>query len=251
MGSDLGDRMKHNYEMRGRHYLLRRMPVIIRVDGRAFHSLLRNANKPFDRIFIQTMAGAAEHMCLNMQGCKCGYVQSDEASFLLTDYDTLQTDAWFGYVQNKVESVAASMMTSEFERSLEIFTYYAEYLEGAGCEWAEGNLGALFDARAFNIPREEVVNYFLWRMKDWERNSVSMYCRAFFSDKEMHGKGRADQHEMLNSIGKNWATDMGEQERNGTWVFPDRTRMDILPTYESVNAVVRPLVWCDTGDADA
>ena len=226
---NLGDRMKANYEGRDRHYLTRRIPVIIRVDGRAFHSFSRGCDKPFDTDILETMVKAARSVCEDVQGCKAAYIQSDEASFLLTDYDKLTTEAWFDYNQSKVESISAALMTAWFNK-----------------RWPYADM-AMFDSRAFNIPREEVSNYFLWRMKDWERNSVSMYCQANFSHKQLHGKDRAAQHELLHSVGKNWTTDLTAQERNGTFLLRGEEgkydeRHDILPNWPEVDAVIGPLL---------
>lgn len=218
--SNLGDRMKDNYEKVGKRLLTRRTPVIVRVDGRAFHSFTRGADKPFDQNIMDCMSASALHLASEMQGCKFAYVQSDEASFVLTDYDKLTTDAWFGYNQSKVETLSASIMTAAFNSM-----------------WG-GERTAEFDARAFNIPKEEVANYFLWRAKDWERNSLSMYCRAFFSAKQLKGKGKADQHDLLHSVGKNWATDLTLRERNGTWIIAVergfKCTSNISPTYQSI-----------------
>jgi tRNA(His) 5'-end guanylyltransferase len=228
---DIGARMKENYEKPSRHTLVRRMPVIIRVDGRAFHTYTKTFEKPFSSGIMSGMVSAAKYTSEDMQGFKAAYIQSDEASFLLTDYDTHQTEPWFGYVKSKLESITASLFTAEF--NLFIWQNHSR------------NLTATFDARAFNIPREEVVNYFLWRAKDWERNSVAMYCGAHFSHKEMHGMGRADQHEMLHRIGLNWTTDLPDVARNGTFLIKDTVRQDILPTYGDIDAVLGNLINCD------
>lgn len=223
----IGDRMKSNYELPGRQTLLRRVPVIIRVDGRAFHTLTRHMERPFDHSFIKAMAHAAIALASEIQGCKVAYVQSDEASFLVTDYDTHQTDAWFGYVKSKVESISASIMTAAFNRELR--------LDGT----------AHFDSRAFNIPREEVVNYFLWRALDWERNSLNMYCQSFFSHSKLEGKSNADRHEMLHSIDKNWA-DLSAVEKNGSWIKPSGEWIEgFAPTYESISELLEPMIYCD------
>ena len=87
----LGDRMKDYYENRNRTHLTRRTPVIIRVDGKAFHTLTNSMDKPFDEQFIKMMQDTAIYMAENVQGCKAVYVQSDEISLLLTDYDKLST----------------------------------------------------------------------------------------------------------------------------------------------------------------
>jgi len=229
---DIGTRMKENYEFPSRHLLLRRTPVIIRVDGKAFHTYTKNMCKPFD-VTLHTCMKMSAYECLrNMQGAKAAYVQSDEASFLLTDYDTLQTQSWLGYVQSKLESITASMFTECFNVLAELFI--------------RNNKSAFFDARAFNVPREDVSNYFLWRVKDWHRNSISMYCRQFFSAKKLHKVNEAGMHEMLHSIGKNWATDCRPWERNGTWVIGDNEYTDALDNYQAVSAIIEPLINRDT-----
>ncbi len=216
---NLGDRMKENYENRSRFFLTRKVPVIIRLDGRAFHTLTHKMQKPFDPNLMRNMVGSAMATASEMQGFKLGYVQSDEASFLLTDYDNIEAAAWFDYNLSKLTSISASIMTGEFNR-----TYYERI--------------AHFDSRAFNIPKEDVANYFLWRDKDWERNSLSMYCQSFFSHKELQGKNRADQHEMLHNIGKNWA-DLADQLKNGTFITKTLDlRFDVAPTYDSISKLL-------------
>jgi tRNA(His) 5'-end guanylyltransferase len=229
----LAQRMKENYEIRDRHYLTRRTPVIVRVDGRAFHTLTKRFAKPFDQTFIDAMTRAASDLFLEMQGCKMAYIQSDEASFVLTDYDRHATEGWYNYRQSKIESISASQMSVFFNAHMH--------------EMGEGVLTAAFDSRAFNIPEDEVANYFLWRAQDWHRNSVSMYAQAHFSHKQLHGKSIPDMHEMLHKIGRNWATDLSPQHKNGTYLrkFSDRymTGWTVLPTYESISEAwdsVRP-----------
>lgn len=104
----LGDRMK-GYENIARNYLTRRIPTIIRVDGKAFHTFTRGMEKPFDRILMTTMQNTMKYLCENIQGCVFGYTQSDEITLVLTDYATITTDAWFGYNIQKMCSVSASM----------------------------------------------------------------------------------------------------------------------------------------------
>lgn len=220
VGDSLGDRMKSNYENRYRFYLTRRTPVIIRVDGKAFHTLMRGRPKPFDEDFINAMLVATDEVLSRIQGFKLAYVQSDEASFLLTDYDQITTEAWFDYNKSKMESIAASFMSVYFNLAFPKLTT------------------AVFDARAFNIPETEIANYFLWRAKDWERNSLTMYCQAHFSHNELHGKRKQEQHDMLHSIGKNWATDLMPHLRNGVYLLKNTQRVDIKPSYDQVSTIV-------------
>lgn len=234
----LGDRMKRNYEAPARHTLIRRMPVIIRVDGRAFHTYTKavHARKPFDRTIMDAMLGAAERTAGEMQGFKACYLQSDEASFLLTDYDTLHTEPWFGYVKSKLESITASIFTLA----------YNDRVLRTGEKWRDAH----FDARAFNLPREEVVNYFLWRCRDWERNSISMCAHTFYSTKQMFGKPCSQLHEMLHDKGFNWATQTTARERNGTWLFndtagPQAGAIQARATFDDLSSVLDRYIYCD------
>jgi len=190
---DLGNRMKDNYENRSKTKLVRRMPVIIRLDGCHFHTFTKGFKKPFDPLLVKTMQETMKYLCQNIQGCKLGYTQSDEITLLLTDYDELTTDAWFDYQVQKVCSVAASLCTYAFNKYFNEF--YLEDIANKCGELDKHDLahdsarrkGAVFDARCFNIPVEEVVNCFLWRQLDAQRNSVSSLAQSLYSPKELHG----------------------------------------------------------------
>ncbi len=227
MKMSLGDRMKNNYELRQRHFLTRRTPVIVRVDGRAFHTLTRCCSKPFDLNFGNSMICAARNLFKEIQGCKMAYVQSDEASFVMTDYDRLTTDGWFNYNQSKIESISASTMAAEFN-------FYMGRNGYPAC--------STFDARAFNIPVDEIGNYFLWRAQDWHRNSVTMYAQDSFSHKQLHQKSVGDMHEMLHSVGKNWTEDLSLAVKNGTFLYRCEngfveTEQGVLPKYTKINGL--------------
>lgn len=196
----LGTRMKENYEDRYRFSLTRRIPVIMRLDGKAFHTLTKHCQKPFDSIFQVAMSKTALKLCKEIQGAKIAYVQSDEISILITDFDKLTTESWFDYNIQKMTSVAASMASVEFSSRIVP--------------------NGFFDCRVFNIPEPEVVNYFVWRQKDWERNSIQMLGQAYFSHKELHSKKSPDIHEMLHQKGVNWAN-LEDKWKNGQVIFKD------------------------------
>jgi len=220
---NLPDRMKAYEESFCRRMVIR-TPLIVRVDGRAFHSFCRGMDRPFDVGLIGAMDGAAADVAGDMQGFKLGYVQSDEASFLLTDYDRLESQPWLGGVHSKIVSLSASLMTAAFNE--------------------RGGFGkpAVFDGRAFNVPEADVANYFLWRARDWTRNSLAMYAQSVFSHKQLHGKNATDMHEMLHGVGKNWTMDLRERERNGCWLWRGddgiEVASDVLPNYESVSTLL-------------
>ena len=200
----LGDRMKEFYENRSKLYLPRRVPVIIRLDGKAFHTFTKGLKKPYDEIFHNTMNATMQYLCENIQGCKLGYTQSDEITLLLTDYDTITTDAWFGYGMQKVCSVAASMATLAFNRFFR--QYYEAALFELGCPVDSDEYMstlrkkldcAMFDARCFSIPKDEVTNCFIWRQQDATRNAIQMLGQCNFSHRELQGKSCNDIQDML------------------------------------------------------
>lgn len=110
----LGNRMKEYYEKRGRKYLTRRVPVILRLDGKAFHTFTKGFERPFSQELSDLMTDTALYLCENIQGAKLCYTQSDEITILITDFDKLTTDAWFGYETSKMNSIAASMAGAVF-----------------------------------------------------------------------------------------------------------------------------------------
>ena len=221
--SDLANRMKE-YEKRNQYYLQKRTPVAIRVDGRSFHTFTKGFKRPFDDILMKSMQETAKYMCENIQGAKLSYVQSDEITIILTDYDTLETDCWFNYRTDKLCSISASMATMAFNR---VFVKnvdewgrltFPNWDEGGTNEEVDVDLlklndayqraigkGAMFDARCFNIPKEEVTNLIYWRQLDATRNSIQMVGQANFSHKELQNKSCNDIQDMLHEQkGINW-----------------------------------------------
>lgn len=186
MKDNLGDRMKTYYENRTQTYLPRRTYTIIRLDGKSFHTYTRDLEKPFDAEFIEDMHFTAKYLCKNIQGCKLGYVQSDEISLLLTDFDNLGTDAWFDGNIQKITSVSAAMTSAVFNARRQVD------------EFGKSRQLAYFDSRVFTIPTKvEVENYFIWRQKDAIRNSISTLAQSLYSSKQLHGKSTSERLEMM------------------------------------------------------
>lgn len=214
---DLGTRMKTFYEMIPKTKLMRRIPVIIRVDGKAFHTFTRNFQKPFDDVLIESMQKTMKYLCENIQGCVLGYTQSDEITLVLIDYKRLNSSAWFDYEIQKLCSIAASMATMAFnkfffensKRYMDKYGYPKETMIKYGDQilaYVKAvNRGAMFDARCFNIPKEEVTNLIYWRQLDASRNSIQMVGQANFSHKELQNKSCNDIQDMLmTQKGINW-----------------------------------------------
>lgn len=237
----MGDRMK-TYEAAAQHYLTRRTPVIIRCDSKSGHTFTKHLHKPIDKIFRAAMENAMMRTAKEIQGCYFAYEESDEATFLLEDFLTLETDAWFGYRTDKLCSITASYITLYFNQE---FKQLAE-----GYIWEQTHnmtsqsttlfeeakyhttlhkcidKGLIFDARCFNVPKEEVVNVILWRQMDSVRNSIQSTGHYYLSQKKMNGKNNNEVLEMLKNKGINWETlptcyknGVCCYRENGEWVF--------------------------------
>lgn len=226
--SDLDKRMKGYYEEIPKTKLMRRTPVICRIDGKAFHTFTRGFQKPFDDILISSMQDTMKYLCENIQGCVLGYTQSDEITLVLVDYKKLNSSAWFDYEVQKMCSISASMATMAFNKFFKIkVNNYTEYYYEAWNHNDEEDKyintinnaldrGAMFDSRVFNIPKEEVTNCLFWRQDDASKNSIQMVGQANFSHKELQGKSCNDiQNMLLTERGINW-NDLPTYKKRGS-----------------------------------
>ena len=215
VNDNLGVRMKTFYEQIPKTKLMRRTPVAIRIDGKAFHTFTRGFQKPFDKVLIKTMQETMKYLCENIQNCIFGFTQSDEITLILVDYKKLTSSAWFDYEVQKMCSIAASMATMAFnkyfsKRVMQLESDVAqEYETDGNTEWVikmekylkayrkSCERGAMFDARVFNIPKEEVTNLVYWRQLDAIRNSIQMVGQANFSHSELQNKTCNNIQDML------------------------------------------------------
>jgi tRNA(His) guanylyltransferase len=205
----LGDRMKGQYENRTRFMLPRRTYTIIRLDGKAFHTYTRGCERPFDLGLMGHMDETAKYLMSECQGAKLAFVQSDEINIVLTDFDAIQTSAWFDGNIQKMASVSASAATAKFNQLR-----------------PENGL-AMFDSRVFTIPDPiEVENYMIWRQQDATRNSIQMAGQSMFSPKELHGVSTdALQELMWSQRGVNW-NDYPEGFKRGRCIVREAYKVD-------------------------
>ena len=243
--ASLGDRMK-GYEGVTRTYLTRRTPVIIRIDGKAFHTFTSGMVKPFDNVLTDSMQSTMKRLCENIQGCVLGYTQSDEITLVLVDYKSLNSDAWFDNNIQKMVSVSASMATAYFNKAFRLAfeayvhhpdrtsPYSREYLEAC---WRKIDC-AMFDSRVFNIPKEEVCNCLIWRQQDATRNSIESTAQAHFSHKQLHGKSCDVLQDMLMiDKGINW-NDTATKLKRGSCCIKETYRADD----DGINADSQPIL---------
>ena len=185
MRDDLGDKIKRNFEDALRIQLPRRTHVVIRVDGRRIHTITKHLERPYDRRLADALDTAALALASEMLGCRLGFGQSDEYSFLLTDFGSEHEKMWFDGNVQKIVSVAASIFTANFTQAFS---------------------PATFDARVMVIPqRADVLAYFVWRQLDASANSLNMLASAHYTHDELLGKSTAEKHDLLHAKGLNWA----------------------------------------------
>lgn len=237
MNDELGNRMKSNYEDATRYYLSRRTPVIIRLDGKAFHTFTKGFDRPFDSILVEAMQYTTEQLCKNVQGCVFGYCQSDEISLLLVDYKKLNSDAWFDYNIQKCSSIAASLAANYFNSYLlDCITNFKSFEQAEEANFLSNKLfKASFDARIFNIPKEEVVNYFIWRQNDCIRNAINSIGQYYFSHKDLQYKNVSQIKEMLVNNGIN------EEDYSGFCRFGSSIIKDCKNGKEEWDVLISPI----------
>lgn len=200
INDELGKRMKTFYEGISQTKLMRRTPVAIRIDGKAFHTFTRGFARPYDQVLRNAMNNTMKYLCEHIQGCVCGYCQSDEITLILVDYKHLNSDAWFDYEVQKLCSISASMATMTFNKAFD-----DEIGKGTWRQYGDESLHnylssrslAMFDARCFNIPREEVTNLIYWRQLDATRNSIQLAGQNYFSHSQLQNKSCNEIQEML------------------------------------------------------
>ena len=271
VNDELGKRMKEYYENIPKTKLMRRTPVMLRLDGKAFHSWTRGFKRPFDEVLVKSMQDTTKYLCENIMGCVLGYTQSDEITLVLIDYQKHTSQAFFDYEVQKLCSIIASMATMAFNKafldnvdiayheefyklgldnvnnfkSKEEYNEIADDLEKKYDIYYNKVGTAMFDCRCFNIPKEEVTNCIYWRQLDATRNSIQMVGQANFSHTELHKKNKNDIQDMLMlQKGINW-NDFPTHLKRGSCCIKETYYHDSVPRCEDcpVDATTARTRW--------
>lgn len=232
--TSLGDRVKA-YEACFNTVLPNAVPQVLRLDGRAFHTLTRKLKleKPFDGGFHCAMIAAAKAVCEDINNARFGYTQSDEISILIYP-KYLNSQPYFGNRLNKILSNAASVATLAFYKTM-CDGKYGESIK---------EMHPSFDARLFLVPTYDVNNVFLWRYRDAIKNSVSALAECHFSPKELHEKSTTDRLNMLKEKAIDW-NKLNHWERFGTAVIHRsfQSAGKFGPPGKEVEAIVQRSEW--------
>ncbi|CAB3784161.1 tRNA(His) guanylyltransferase Thg1 family protein [Pararobbsia alpina] len=188
----LGDRVKEFEMMEAGRRLMPGLPVMVRLDGRSFHTFTRGMARPFHEPMSRAMIETARHLVGETHAC-FAYTQSDEISLGYWNVSPESEMMFDGRIQ-KLCSVLAGLATAKFNQEV-------------GHRMPEkAHLLPAFDARVFNMPSlDEMVNCILFRALDCAKNSITMAASAYYSHKDLHAKNSSDKHEMLHVKGVNWA----------------------------------------------
>ncbi len=221
---EFGDRMKMYEGAEAKRKLMPLLPIVARIDGRAFHKFTKGMDRPFDEALRSCMVGTTTALVKETGAC-IGYTQSDEISLVLYS-DNIKSQTWFdGRIQKLVSQLAAQATIHFYRLVQEKMPKYADRVP-------------TFDARVWNVPSlTEAANALVWRELDATKNSLSMAASALYKHSELHGKAGAQLHELLYAKGVNW-NDYPAYFKRGTyvqrktecWCFPfSGAEVDNLP----------------------
>lgn len=216
----MGDLLKEQEQREAGRRANPYLPLMARIDGKCFSKFTKGLERPFDQRFVSLMIATTSYL-VDESEALLGYCQSDEITLY---WNNDKAEYWFGGKYQKLTSVLAGAASSFFTGNLPAFLpeKVGQY--------------PTCDARVWNVPDMNYVRMnFLWRWKDAQKNSVSMYARNFFSHKHLHDKSSAKMKQMLEEIGKPWKN-LPSFFREGTYVmrkkvlvFPGDLKLDSIP----------------------
>lgn len=212
----LGDRQKAFEGREAGRKLMPGLPVIVRLDGRSFHTFTRGLARPYDARLSRAMIETTKYL-VDETHASIGYCQSDEISLMFPNTDAAVPMMFDGRAQ-KLTSVLAAIATAKFNQQM-----VANIPEKA-------HLLPVFDARAWAVSNLDIAaEHFVWRETDATRNSLTMAAHAVYSHKELHKAGFARKHEMLHAKGINW-NDYPAFFKRGTFVRREAVLKELSPT---------------------
>lgn len=179
-------------------------PLIVRLDGRAFHTFTRGLHRPFDPKLTELMKDTTAVLVKELQA-RIGYTQSDEITLVWYVPENSESEYIFGGRYQKLVSISAAMATAVFNKLL------PNYLP------TKSHLTPLFDSRAWCVDNlQDACLCLLWRKFDAVKNSISMVAQAHLSHKTLHKKGSAEKLQMLRDLGDPWEN-YAESYRQGSF----------------------------------
>jgi tRNA(His) 5'-end guanylyltransferase len=212
---DFGNRMKEYEAHETKRRFLPLLPVLARLDGRAFHSWTADLNRPYGQRFIDLMATVTRYL-VQETNAVVGYTASDEISLAFYS-DNPKSQIFFDGKIFKMTSMLASLCTAKFNQSTSEFFRTPRPV-------------GHFDCRVWQVPNKtEAANSLLWREQDATRNSILSAGYAHFSHKSMHGLNTAQvQDKLMIEKGVNW-NDYPAYFKRGMWFQRRKLKRKFTP----------------------
>lgn len=208
--TSLGDRMKWYESQETQGQFLPQIPVIVRLDGRAFSKFTKPFERPIDHAFREIMVAVTKSL-VDKSNAVIGYTQSDEITLILHTSNP-KSDLFFKGRKFKLLSSLAAMASVRFNRLAE--KAWPEYMDALD----ETDNLPTFDCRCFQVPsRDEAVNAVLWRELDATKNAIQMAASTLFSHRELMNKNTSQQQEMMWKKGVNF-NDYPAFFKRGTYI---------------------------------
>lgn len=233
--SNLEDRMLYFRSLTD-YRLMPNSYVIIMLDGRSFSKIIKNNfEKPFDDKFINYMNETAKHLAKSIEGVKFGYVQSDEISLVLTDFDTETTDSFFANRLSKILSISASIASSFFNKLIINDLIKNSSSKEEIIKSMENLKLCEFDCKSWNVPSyNDVFAWFLYRQNDCIKNSKSQTAQTYYTHKQLFKLNTDQQIEkLLQEKNINW-NDFDNGKKYGRFI--------VKTVKESVNKDNKPFI---------
>lgn len=213
--------------------------LLIMLDGHSFSKKVKNAfKKPFDEVFINAMDNTAKYLCESIQGAKIAYVQSDEITILVTDYDTPMTDSFFGYRLCKIQSIAASMAAACFNKIM-IKNAVKNRLDTDNVNSVIEHVTSYdFDCKAWVVPNDnDAFAWFLYRQIDCIRNSKQQAAQAYIPHKELLNLDADKQIQLLKQKENiDWNINYSNGEKYGRFIYKTlASNSKILPNGKTIS----------------
>ena len=162
------DKFMRSFEKSEDRFVDPNLQIVTRLDGQSFSKLTEKSgrfNKPFDDRFHYLMVETTKELVRNSGfNIIYAYTQSDEISLLFS-----MNDNTFGRKTRKIISTLAAKASVAFSMAF--------------------GLSVTFDCRIAPFPPEMIPEYFNWRQKDSERNSLNNYC--YWLLREENGRRKA------------------------------------------------------------
>lgn len=219
--------------------------TMVMLDGRSFSKLIKNKYElPFSDKFINIMNGTASYLCKKVQGCKMAFVQSDEISLVLTDFDSeKEKDVFFGGRIEKLLSIIPGLAAGYFNKAtiLENIDDKVSLCSTSDIlKMIKAEEPVQFDAKIWQLDNlNDCIAWFLYRQLDCTRNSKQQHSRHYLSHKQVRGKTTDEQLELVKELnGIDWNTQYDDGKKFGRFIWKENVEVSpgvIRPTY-SVHA---------------